>query len=365
MNGQQSLLHDIETAIASRPAGQQAESLRQITDLFLAQAKDYSDEQIALFDDVISRLAREIEVSARVLLAKRLAPVSNAPKNTIHALAFDEELEVASPVLTQSVCLDEAALADHAKSMGQGHLLAISRRKVIGSAVTEVLVDRGDKAVVLSVVANAGATFSDAGYIRLVTRSSGDDQIAASVGARKEMPRHHFLKLLTVASQGVRAKLQAENPQATREIHQVVREVTNRMQARSIADSYEYTAARKTVTELCAVRDLTSTDLAAYAAAGQFEESVVVLSTLANIPVATIERAILQERTELMLGILKSIGLSWADVKLLLLLRARNHAMSTTDVDQCLASYERLKPATARLVVDFHCRPKKSGASGA
>lgn len=362
MNGQQSLFQDIETAIASRPAGQRAESLRHITDLFLAHATSYSDEQIALFDDVIIRLAREIEVSARILLAKRLAPVSNAPKNTIYALAFDEEIEVASPVLTQSDCLDEQALIDNARRMGQGHLLAISRRKTIGSAVTEVLVDRGDRSVVLSVVANTGAKFSDAGFVRLVTRSSGDDHIAASVGARREMPRHHFLKLLTVASQGVRAKLQAENPQATQEIHQVVREVTNRVQARSIIDSYEYTNARKTLADLCAIRDLSSTDLAAYAAADQFEESVVALSTLANIPVATIERAMLQERTELLLGILKSLALPWADVKLLLQLRARNHAMSTADVDQCLASYERLKPATARLVVDFHCRPSKSGS---
>jgi hypothetical protein len=31
-------------------------------------------------------------------------------------------------------------------------------------------------------------------------------------------------------------------------------------------------------------------------------------------------------------------------------------------VDQCLASYERLKPATAKLVVDFHCRPSKAAS---
>jgi len=359
MNGQQHLLQEIEVAIAGRPASQRAEALRHITDLFLSQASDYSDEQIALFDDVIMRLAAEIEKSARVLLAQRLAPVPNAPRNVIRDLAFDREVEVASPVLTLSDRLDDAMLIENARSMGQGHMLAISKRKSIAGAVTEVLVERGDRAVVLSVVGNAGAAFSDAGFFRLVMRSRNDDEIAAGVGSRREIPRHHFLKLLTIASQSVRAKLQAENPQAIEEVHRVVREVTSRVQARSIAESYEYSKARKTVAALCGERPLSLAELAKFAASGQFEETIVGLSTIANIPVATIERAMLQERTELLLGILKSIGVAWADVKLMLQLRARHHAMSATDVDQCLASYERLKPTTARLVVDFHCRPAK------
>jgi hypothetical protein len=190
-------------------------------------------------------------------------------------------------------------------------------------------------------------------------RSQNDDEIASGVGRRREIPRHHFLKLLAVASQSVRTKLQAENPQAIDEVHRVVREVTNRVQARSITESYEYSKARKAVAELCGDRALTLAELGKFAAAGQFEETVVGLSMIANIPVATIERAMLQERTELLLGVLKSVGLAWADVKQVLQLRARHHAMNAADVDQCLASYERLKPATARLVVDFHCRPAK------
>jgi uncharacterized protein (DUF2336 family) len=360
MNGQQQLLQEIEVALAGRPVDQRTETLRHVTDLFLSRASDYSDEQVELFDDVIMRLATEIETSARILLAQRLAPVPNAPRNVIRDLAFDDEVEVASPVLMQSVRLDDATLVENARSMGQEHMLAISKRKSLAGLVTEVLVERGDRTVVLSVVGNAGAQFSDMGFSRLVMRSQNDDEIAAGVGRRHEIPRHHFLKLLAVASQSVRAKLQAENPQAIDEVHRVVREVTNRVQARSITESYEYSKARKMVAELCADRALTLSELGKFASAGQFEETVIGLSMIANIPVATIERAMLQERTELLLGILKSIGLPWADVKQVLQLRARHHAMSATDVDQCLANYERLKPATARLVVDFHCRPAKN-----
>ena len=239
-------------------------------------------------------------------------------------------------------------------------MLAISRRKKIATSITDVLVERGDKTVVLSAVANAGALFSNSGFAILVQRSDGDDQIASGVGLRSEMPRHHFLKLLTVASESVRTKLERANPQAAEEIRRVVREVTNKTQAQSIASSYEYSRARKVVTERCIGDRISSSDLSEFATTGKFEETVVVLSLLANMPVATIERALLQERTELLLSIFKTAGLLWSDVNLVLQLRARNHAMSMADVEQCLASYERLKVTTAKLVVDYHCRPVRS-----
>ena len=41
-----------------------------------------------------------------------------------------------------------------------------------------MLVERGDREVVHSVVKNVGARFSDAGFRMLVKRSAGDDDLA-------------------------------------------------------------------------------------------------------------------------------------------------------------------------------------------
>jgi hypothetical protein len=48
----------------------------------------------------------------------------------------------------------------------------------------------------------------------LVKRSSSDDALAMHVGARRDLPRQHFLRLLEQASATVRARLAAENPDA-------------------------------------------------------------------------------------------------------------------------------------------------------
>src|SRR5439155_15959621 len=113
-------------------------------------AVGYSSDQIEVFDDVYDCLIQSIEASAKVLLAKRLAPIATAPPRIIRTLAFDDLIEVAAPVLSQSERLDDDALMKNARTKGQGHLLAISIRKQLSDAVTDVLVERGNTEVIRS-----------------------------------------------------------------------------------------------------------------------------------------------------------------------------------------------------------------------
>ena len=130
-----------------------------------------------MFDEIITELAAKIEVAARALLAAKLAPVPNAPPTVIRALAFDDAIEVASPVLTLSERLDTESLVENVKAKSQPHLLAVSRRRALNEAVTDVLVARGDREVVLSAAQNAGARFSEAGFGILINRSAGDEPL--------------------------------------------------------------------------------------------------------------------------------------------------------------------------------------------
>ena len=103
----ESLLDELQTTLAHGTVARRVETLRRVTDLFLNGAIDYSDEQIGLFDDVFQCLMEHIETSARALLSNRLAPIDTAPPRTIRTLAFDDSIEVAGPVLSQSMRLDD------------------------------------------------------------------------------------------------------------------------------------------------------------------------------------------------------------------------------------------------------------------
>ena len=205
-----------------------------MTDLFIAGATRLSDEEVALFDDVIMRLAVEIEISARALLSIRLAPIPTHRLETIRTLAFDDAIEVAAPVLSQSPRLSDSDLVENARIKGQGHMLAISRRSHLSEAVTDVLVERGDQLVLMSTVENRGAKLSDAGFSILVQRTVGDEEMAVRIAERPEIPPHLFRQLLARASLSVREKFTAIHPELSREIHEVVEEVSSRIESEAL-----------------------------------------------------------------------------------------------------------------------------------
>jgi hypothetical protein len=61
---ERSISDEVEAAIKAASADKHLETVRRVTDLFLAQADGYSGEQIELFGDVLERLIKTIEIRA-------------------------------------------------------------------------------------------------------------------------------------------------------------------------------------------------------------------------------------------------------------------------------------------------------------
>ena len=153
------LIPELEQIVDSGSRTKRAETLQRITALFLDGASRYSEEHVGLFDDVFGRLIEEIETKARAELSSHLAPVSNAPVKLLRTLAKDDDIAVAGPVLKLAPRLAEIDLVEVAENKSQAHLRAISARRALGEAVTDVLVRRGDREVARRVAGNRGANF--------------------------------------------------------------------------------------------------------------------------------------------------------------------------------------------------------------
>jgi len=347
------LLDELEAALADRSVARSNAMLTRITDLFINGAAHFSEDQVGVFDDVMARLVSTIEAKARAKLAHRLAPIANAPSNVIHMLAFDDDIEVAHPVLTQSERLDDRDLVVSASSKSQQHLFAIAQRRSLSEAVTEVLVERGDRDVVHSVVKNTGARFSDAGFRMLVKRSTDDDILATEVGLRSDIPRPHFLLLLEKASSTVRARLSAENPQAGTAIEGIVAEVVGGIRNDARNASPDFAAAQAAVERQNRIRRIGEAEIYQYARDRKFEETAIALSIMCDTPIDVVERALLDPGAEIVLILAKVAGLSSTTTKAILLLRAADRGMSAKDLDQALSSFNRLQPDTARRVLGF------------
>jgi uncharacterized protein (DUF2336 family) len=347
------LIDELEAALSTGNDARRTEMLTRLTDLFVGAAERYSDEQVGVFDDVMARLVGTIEAEARAILAQRLAPIANAPSNVIHLLAFDDDIAVAEPVLQHSPRLDDSALVANAGSKSQRHLLAISQRQRLSEAVTDILVQRGNRDVVHSVAKNTGAQFSDTGFQTMVASAAGDDDLAASLGGRSDIPRRHLLVLLEKASATVRARLIAENPDASAAIRSAVAEVEEGLRERTRQASPDFAAAQAAVEQLHRLRRIGEAEVLQYARERKFEETAIALSILCDTPIDVVERALLDPGAEIVLILAKVAELSAATTKALLLLRAADRGMSAKDLDQALASFNRLQPDTARRVLSF------------
>ncbi len=349
-----SLIDELEDAIAHTDLRHRANVMRRLTDLFIMNGAGFSEEHIAMFDEVMSRLVAAIDSSARAEFGDLLATNPNAPAKTSRILALDDEIKVAGPILSHSSAIDEATLIEGAKTKSQDHLYAISLRDTIGEAVTDVLLERGDTAVVRSTAKNPGAKFSEFGHTTLVTRSQADGELALRVWSRSDIPRQHLLSLFAAASEDVQKQLETADRQKVQLYRYLVAQAKTQIQTKLREDSPSYAQARPLVEALHRAGGLNGDTLASFAQAGKFDEVAVALSFLCDLPVGHIERAIVHHRADHLMVLAKAIGLSWETTRAILQMRGPAKSVSPADMESNGSSFAKLQQKTAVSAMHFY-----------
>ncbi len=349
-----SLVHEVQDAATSGSTKRHIRALTRITDLFLAGSAGYSKRQVELFDEIFKVLVEVIELKTRVKLAERFAADPNTPPALARAFAASDTAAVAAPMLSQSTALAESDLIASAGSQSQDHLYAIAQRRAISEAITDILIERGEQRVVHAVASNEGARISDDGFGRLVQLSGGDVKLALHVGARRDIPRQHFLRLLETASAAVSGKIIAANPIFADVVQGAVTEVTDGINGAVRKACDDHVKARFRIKRLTDWKELKETDVHAAARAQDFERTVFALSILASCPIEMAERAVLNANPGAVQVIAKVAGCSWATAKALLQMDVADRRMSKPDLDRARLNFEELEWRTAKRVLEFY-----------
>jgi uncharacterized protein (DUF2336 family) len=191
------LIAELDVAISNASVARQAKILQSVTDLFLDSSMRFSDEQVAVFDDVIRRLMEKADNTALIKLSARLASIGNPPTHVIVSLAQDDDIAVSGPILQSSAALPDKTVAEIASVKGPKHLAAIAGRRRINEIITDILVDRGNPDVSYKIVANPEARLSEIGFVKLINRAKTDKTLAAAIAGRNDLPEEllPFLKL--------------------------------------------------------------------------------------------------------------------------------------------------------------------------
>jgi uncharacterized protein (DUF2336 family) len=361
MSDVKTFLTGLDDAIQRGTPESRMRALRHTTDLMMAGR--YSDDEIWTFGEVIGRLADEIEVAARAELARQLADFDNAPANIINKLAFDDDIEVAGPVLQGSERLEPYALIANACIKSQTHLLAISKRKSLDETVTDELVTRGNQEVVKSVATNNGARFSDFGFLHMVKRAEGDSILAEQLGLRKDIPRHVFQQLIAKATDDVRKRLEQERPNLVQQIQSSVNDVAGELQSKFGPVSRTYFVAKRVVATQHRLGNLNENSISIYARTHKIEEVTIGLSLLCSLPADVIERALLDKNREMLLIMAKALEFSWTTTMSLLFLGAKDHRITAQDLNDLEKEFGRLNVATSKSVLKFYQSRKNAAVA--
>jgi uncharacterized protein (DUF2336 family) len=361
MGAYEGLLEQLEDAVGGGSLSRRADVLRRVTDLFMSASGSFSEPQLELFDEVMTRLVEGVELAARAAFGSRLAHAIDAPLNVIRRLAFDPAIEVAGPVLTQSERVTEEMLVENARTMSQDHLLAISKRKEVNESVTDLLLARGNMAVVSSTAENSGSRFSSNGFSALVDKALKDNSLALCVWSRPDIPRQELIGLFQRVSDEVRVALEALKPRQAEQIRAAVAAASERIQRMARSGSGRYREARDEVEELHAQGRLDEASVLGFARARDFDRSAVALSCVCDVSIGVVERALVQKRVEQVIVLAKAVGFSWETAKALLLLKAGKADFAPADLDQYCTSFTRLQAKTANTALQFYRLRDRAG----
>lgn len=354
------LTAEVDAAIRGGTPARRARMVEQFGAFFLAHAERLSAEQLSLFDNVLARLASRADARSLVELSTALAGVRPAPEQTMRSLACHDNPAVAAPALT-SEALSPTELIDIAKHCGQQHLLAITRRKQLSQALTEVVLKHSGRDVVRALVRNPGACFSASGFASLLATAEHDDVVAEALGLRPDVPEETLQSLLAKTSDVVRARLLKASPPAVRERVQAALEAIPAPAPRKTQAQDDLAAARAAIVALNKAGQLNDSSVNRFAIRREYPNVIAALTLLTGATVDIIAPLMDEESGNGLIIACRGSRLNWPTTQTVLNNR-RVPPLSKEQLEQAREMFEMLYVSSAQYTIRFEMPPGSSDA---
>jgi uncharacterized protein (DUF2336 family) len=357
-----SIADEVEAAIKAGSAEKHLDAIRRVTELFLTSADSFSGEQIELFDDVLERLIRTMElraiadVSTRIALAQmsaQLASTSKAPPSVVRLLARHDEIDIAGPVLSESSRLTSADLIEIAQTKSEPHLLAISGRWWLNEVVTDALLARHYPKVSRRLVDNPGARVSTSGFAIVLKQAETDPELAVETGLRVDLPPELRHRLLRQATEAVRSRLLSRAPPHLFEEIRNAIAATSAGADREMSVVHDFGEAKRLVALLSKGGKLNEAALLGFARQRKYAETVAALAELSNSTFEVIRPLMQSLRDDGVLIPCKAAGLGWETVSAVLNSRFTSGSTGPHELAKAKDQFAKLTTDDARRLLRF------------
>jgi uncharacterized protein (DUF2336 family) len=346
------LIADIESVISNGSLERRVLMLQRVLHLFLSSVARLNETQICVFDDVMVRLIEHMEASSLVLLSSALSASSPAPQQAIRRLACHKDIAVAAPVLLRSQALSGAVLVEIASHLGRQHLLAISCRRTLDEALTDILLKRGDVEICRVLAKNAGAKFSEAGYAAIVATAEPHKDVADSLFLRPDLPPAMLRELLSKATDAVRLALLKSAPPKLRQcIREVLDDVAEHV-SKTATEPVVYSEAYARIVALNKSGQLKDSIVNRFAMRREATNVIASLSVLSGAPIEAIEPLMEEKNCDGLIVACRAARLDWQTA--LSIIRSRSVPQLSEQERACAKEkFEKLLLSVAQQTIRF------------
>lgn len=193
------LLTDIESAVRGTGERRRHALLRRTTAMMIDQIADLSDRHLSIFDDVLLSLAYEVEIETRAELSEKLADLHRVPKKTCRALALDDAIRVAKPLIEKSPCLDDETLMAIVTKGDHKILSLVARRRGLPTQIMDYLVERADDVLLIDIAGNDSTPISDRALRILAEHALSNTSLYRIVRTRSDLAMRHVGAMIEAA----------------------------------------------------------------------------------------------------------------------------------------------------------------------
>ena len=140
----------------------------------------------AVTADLLVEILRDADFEERLRVARRLAGLGDIP-NSLVRLILRDEIDIATPLLQDSVSLNDCDLLDCVRVATGAHRRLIAGRRGVSEVVCESLVEGGETLVVETLLKNELARFSHAAIEAVVAMTRHQPSLAPLLLRRSEL----------------------------------------------------------------------------------------------------------------------------------------------------------------------------------
>jgi uncharacterized protein (DUF2336 family) len=283
---------DVDRLAADRSPSNRAATMLRVGEVLASGVVGLEERMIAYA--IIDRVLPEVEIEIRAELSRFLKNVPWLDHRLAAKLANDV-LEVAEPILAESLALSDEDLLAVIERHSIGHARAISKRQQISAPLSAALIRTDDEVCVLRVASNDNAEIDVHSMHRILERFGENMPVVESVSQRSTLPLSIVERLTAVVGGKVLQRLIERHNLPAHRVSRLIQYGREHVLLTNFALDQSADEIRELVERLAENKLLTTSLILRALCLGNFTFLIPALATQAKIPMRNVRLLIADE----------------------------------------------------------------------